>query len=514
MADSSRFPTINEEQFKELIKAKDAENTQRSTAVGVRIFQQYLSERGYDKNFETYDNVLLADVLEQFYVEARRENGDDYKTGSLINIRAAINRHLKNSGRTVNIINDTEFTQANIAFTAKQAELKRSGYGDTQSYPPLDENDIDKLYQSGLLDINTPRGLQRKVWFELMLFICRRGRENLRKLEKDHFAVAADSNGRKYVYQCKDEMTKRIRGDNMKSRVDAGRMYATEGEGCPVASFEKYVSKLNPKCNAFFQAPYPNMPSTDDGPWYKNAPVGEKCLGNMMSKMSTEAGLSRRYTNHSLRATCITLLDENGFQSRDICNVTGHRNERSIRTYIGRPNDRKRQKLSDALSTSIGYNPPKDQPSTSAQSTESESMSVEAKKADPRQSTSNQNPQKQTKKPMCDIGQPSTSTVCEPASPVPLAQPANSLEESPLLTNSQLQMLTESWDDDIDIGILADQRQSQITTSATSAGPDMSITSSQTQTRNIRVARQLHRHLQQQPLNFNNCTVTINYNLN
>ena len=167
-----------------------------------------------------------------------------------------------------------------------------------QSYTSLDEDDIDKLYQSGVLDINTPRGLQRKVWFELMLFICRCGRENFRKLEKDH-AVAVDSNGRKYVYQCKDEMTKRICGDNMKSGVDAGRMYATEGEGCPVASFEKYVSKLNPKYSAFFQTPYPNRPSasTDNSPWYKNAPVCEKTLENMMSNMSTQAGLSKRFTN-------------------------------------------------------------------------------------------------------------------------------------------------------------------------------------------------------------------------
>ena len=94
-----------------------------------------------------------------------------------------------------------------------------------------------------------------------------------------------------------------------------------------------------------------------------------------MSKLSLAAGVSRRYTNHSLRSTCITLLDESGFAIRDICNVTGHRNEKSIRTYIGRPNDAKKQKLSDALSTSIGYapNPPpstsqlsgKDKPSTS-----------------------------------------------------------------------------------------------------------------------------------------------------
>ena len=90
--------------------------------------------------------------------------------------------------------------------------------------------------------------------------------ENLRKLNRDHFEVAKDSNGRKCVYQCKDEMSKRIRGDNMKSRVDAGRMYTTGGPGCPVASFEKYVSKLNPNHTGLFQAPLRCAPSDEYKP--------------------------------------------------------------------------------------------------------------------------------------------------------------------------------------------------------------------------------------------------------
>ena len=83
-------------------------------------------------------------MLEQFYVEVRKEDGEEYKTGSLINIITAINRHLRSNGHNLNILNKPEFTQAsNLAFTAKQADLKREGYGDTQSYPPVDENDIE-----------------------------------------------------------------------------------------------------------------------------------------------------------------------------------------------------------------------------------------------------------------------------------------------------------------------------------------------------------------------------------
>ena len=59
----SRFATINKEEFEKLIKSKDAQSTQRSTEVGVKIFKQYLQERLYDPDFESYSKVKLGDVL-------------------------------------------------------------------------------------------------------------------------------------------------------------------------------------------------------------------------------------------------------------------------------------------------------------------------------------------------------------------------------------------------------------------------------------------------------------------
>ena len=94
-------PKFDKEEFQKLIKAKDAESTQRSTEVGVKIFKCYLKERLYDPDFESYSKAQLADVLEQFYVEVRKEDREEYKTGSLINIRAAINRHLKSNMDTI-----------------------------------------------------------------------------------------------------------------------------------------------------------------------------------------------------------------------------------------------------------------------------------------------------------------------------------------------------------------------------------------------------------------------------
>ena len=39
------------------------------------------------------------------------------------------------------------------------------------------------------------------------------------------------------------------------------------------------------------------------------------------------------YTNHSVKATTITILDRSGFEVRYIMSVSGHGNESSIKSY-------------------------------------------------------------------------------------------------------------------------------------------------------------------------------------
>jgi hypothetical protein len=46
------------------------------------------------------------------------------------------------------------------------------------------------------------------------------------------------------------EVTKHHQGvDNEKYEPEGGRIYATRTIVCPVSSFQKYLSKLNPKCS-------------------------------------------------------------------------------------------------------------------------------------------------------------------------------------------------------------------------------------------------------------------------
>ena len=71
----------------------------------------------------------------------------------------------------------------------------------------------------------------------------------------------------------------------------------------------------------------------NDATWFVRQPVDYNLLGRMMEHISECAGLSQRYTNHCVWATCMTVLKEGGVEDGTICAVTGHKNKRSLASY-------------------------------------------------------------------------------------------------------------------------------------------------------------------------------------
>ena len=61
--------------------------------------------------------------------------------------------------------------------------------------------------------------------------------------------------------------------------------------------------------------------------------LGNNQLKDMMPNLSVRANLSKRYTNHCLRATVVTTLKDAGFSNHEVCAVTGHQNQASIENY-------------------------------------------------------------------------------------------------------------------------------------------------------------------------------------
>ena len=59
-------------------------------------------------------------------------------------------------------------------------QLKMLGLAKVDHKSQITKADMELLYSSGVFSATKPSSLQKKVFFEVMLYICRRGRENLR----------------------------------------------------------------------------------------------------------------------------------------------------------------------------------------------------------------------------------------------------------------------------------------------------------------------------------------------
>ena len=112
---------------------------------------------------------------------------------------------------------------------------------------------------------------------------------------------------------------------------------------CPVTSFEKHLSGLNPKCDALFQKP---VSAKSKSKWNFTAnPIGKNTLGNLMSDISKAAGTSKRYTNHCVRASTITTLYRGGVTPSRICGVTKHTDERSLAHQLADPSAAEKRRV-------------------------------------------------------------------------------------------------------------------------------------------------------------------------
>ncbi|KAK3086267.1 hypothetical protein FSP39_016051 [Pinctada imbricata] len=293
-----QFTSLSEDDLRELIKNSESENTRRLTKIAVNVFRDYLGSKNENTDFEGLELQELDRLLGKFYVELRNSKGEPHC------YRVTM-------------------------------EMKRQGNASISHHPPISNADMLKLYDY-LTSSDCAKILQEKVFVDIMIHFGRRGRENLRNLKRSDFAVRQDAEGFMFVEKIRDEQTKIHQDDSCSAE---GRI------------FVKFIRRLNPDCPFLFQQP---RDQPKGNVYYNNVVLGHNKLGNMMPNISEAASLSMRYTNHSLRATTVHILDAAQIPSRHIMAVTGHKSENSLKTYSGQTTENTKKAMSHTLSRSSG----------------------------------------------------------------------------------------------------------------------------------------------------------------
>ncbi|XP_043936510.1 uncharacterized protein LOC122809249 [Protopterus annectens] len=320
--------SLTDEQLDLLEESKSEPSTKKVMFWARQTFNGWCSQNQLNFDIKTAPAEEINSVLRKFYGEVRNGTGAEYSVSSLFELRAGLNRYINSPdvNRGLNIISDPQFTSSNNVFVAVVKRCRKERENLVAHHPALSESDLIKLRHSPALSPLTAAGLVRKVWVDIQLYLAKRGTEGLRDLKPNSFVIHIDENGLQYIslkHTDESENHKYFTEQN-KLKVK-GFIYELPGDPlCPVQSFKKYISKLPENAPALFLHPIRASQIYFGGSpvWYAK-PMGINYLSGMMPRLSKEAGLSRVYTNHSLRTTTVRLLQSAGSQARDIMAVMG-----------------------------------------------------------------------------------------------------------------------------------------------------------------------------------------------
>jgi hypothetical protein len=74
-------------------------------------------------------------------------------------------------------VKDPAFKKASDVFTAVTVQLKREGLRKVDHTLSLEPDELKHIYNSTVMNVNTPVGLLNKVRFDIMFHLCPRDRE-------------------------------------------------------------------------------------------------------------------------------------------------------------------------------------------------------------------------------------------------------------------------------------------------------------------------------------------------
>ncbi len=180
---------------------------------------------------------------------------------------------------------------------------------------PINQADIDQIYKNYFIpNINHPEALQHKVYFDLMSIygMKKKTQDEAANVRKDVFYVGVMEDGTEFIKMIPDSKAKEQPDETKYAYQREHCIIAQGGLHCPVASFKKYVAKLNPHCDMFFQKPNLGKNVPMHIMWYLGDPVGPRRIFNFMPEISMRAGLETIY-NHA----CIKRKDHLLFKDKD-----------------------------------------------------------------------------------------------------------------------------------------------------------------------------------------------------
>ena len=310
----------------------------------------------------------LCLILTKFYCEVKPQDPEKrsntmpehqaniYHQNSMCNIRSAINRHIQDKGRSIDIVRDPQFKAANRIFSGILKERKRDGSSRPTSHKEIiNYADLKKIQEYFADAPNDPVVLRQFVWYNISIHFVTCGMEFQHQLRLDSFEFVTDEDGQ----YAKDKNYQD--GLVSKEAESDKRMYATGDDLCPVAMLQLLIKKTDPNAQMLFNH-FEACQSPDRSYWYTTKPLAKRTFATFMPDICKRAHVAKKYTAHCLRATAIQSMKYTTHEARHIMFMSGNRNESSVRSYDGSASTSQKKQLSHTLTATATGNVPADKP--------------------------------------------------------------------------------------------------------------------------------------------------------
>lgn len=356
------FSDLDESIIKEMDQAEQLAQNHKTVAQTNhygKMFCDFLKENKLNCDISKMPITCLNNYLRYYYSKLKTKTGEFYSPSTLLCIRCSLNRFFNTASinKKINLVSDSEFSTSNAMLKTMVGNFLKQG-GKVKQYPPLEDNDMLKLSQ--YFTRKDPTSLQDEIIFNIIFYFGQRGREHIKMLKTSDLEQKTDENGKSWI-----EITRNLESKNVKgslNRIDfmdnkQGKMFqnSINPDKCPVVAYNLYMKKLPLNSNELFPKPLMNFYNDT---WYSPKAVrGKDYLGNLMKRLSKQLNLSKPYTNHSIRATVVTTLMDQGYDPSDISAITGHKSADALRKYASFKNVTRLEEFSTVLSSKLHSNP-------------------------------------------------------------------------------------------------------------------------------------------------------------
>lgn len=277
----------------------------------------------------------LAFSLCAFISEVKKLDWGKYPGATLYQIIICLQFYLQKHGINWKLLDDPNFVHLQFTLDNIMKARAKQGLGQKRSAQVISVTDEEKMWSEGVLGESNPDQLWDTIMYLLGINLALQGGKEHQSLQcpgyDSQLRILTDSKGQKYLQYDQDfkHKTNQAGLTSHVSKPKSIKVYGSSDSSCNVVRlFEKYM-KLLPKGqrNGALYKYSTSKRQMSPCQWYSDKPISINSIKKVVKKLTEAAGLTSRFSNHSLQATCATRMFAAGVDEQVIKSFTRHQSD-------------------------------------------------------------------------------------------------------------------------------------------------------------------------------------------